>query len=185
MSEQRPVEEVPHRHTGRGDRGSGHGRPRGRGRRASKTTPFDAGHHGKAKADWPPIQLAATTIVTPGSATPSTRRVQRPGAWTRSRGHTRPAVRSPTDGPEYGGAPDGNIEHIKSQGGGQHKTQTPEAKETPVTYKNLQYLPGHHDGTQEALPADQRNPGGHPRGVKDEHRQGFQRRTDNCRRHAG
>ena len=32
--------------------------------------------------------------------------------------------------------PDGNIVRIKSQGGGPRQTKTPEAKNTPVTFKN-------------------------------------------------
>lgn len=85
--------------------------------------------------------------------------VQGPGAETRSGGDARHAVQSQTDGPEYDGTPHGNIAHIKSQGGGQHKTKTPEAKKTSVTFKNLLYPPGHHDGIQEALAEDQGNPG--------------------------
>ena len=37
-----------------------------------------------------------------------------------------------------------------------------------MTFKNLLYPPGHHDGIQEALPEDQGNPGNYPRGIKDD-----------------
>jgi len=84
--------------------------------------------------------------------------VQGPGAETRSGGDARHAVQSPSDDPEYAGTPDSNIAHIKSQGGVPRKTKTPEAKGTSVTFKNLLYPPGHHDGIQEALPEDQENP---------------------------